>query len=833
MTIRSDQLRVSWKNPVRLATTQDHTLATLGATVDGVVLAAGDRVLVRAQTLGEENGIYVAGTGAWVRASDFDNVVQSAIEGGLTVYVKEGATLGGLEFFIANTSTIVLDTTPIVFDTPGHIDTGNTLWVDAIHGNDGTAASDRQDLPYLTVGAALAAATSGDTVRVRSGTYTESGLTVPAGVACVGDGLLTTIVGDSTATADIFTLSDGSLLQGFRLTLPAPVTASPIYAGVKHSTGTGTLYDLDIRGDGGAGKGTGIYKTGAGKIVGGNIRCEGGGMAAKLRVDAAVLALDDVHVPQSVGTIDDVVMVQGTGRFQGQGVNIGNSNVTDCLHVEGTGTAIVYSPNWSGAAIGGHIAADGVTVVVSGGRVDAAVATLLVDPALTGVGTTITVSGTDIQPLFSFPSAALAAMDLSASFHQPETDTRNAEARVVGSALVTGFPELGSGLMVGEGSSYSDGIKVVTSDGTATSTTLGGNLTDVTADAQSRSGSTVSFQGLGANHCIYIASTRTLPAGGEMKHWGLFVQQVVAGVGGSYAVEIWDGAAWTGIGVMASSVAETYRYADALFLRASSEEILQYGIDDSTTQATITVDGVTAYWVRLRVATTLTTSPTFERLWLTPSHTMLSALGRRRALGLAVWRKTLVSSGNVFGETGTVVSADFAVGSGAAPAGWTHNSPNSLLNSNGDAMYAQFALPGGICTAFPLEIEVVFSMDPGGLLSSPVIGFVSAIPVQTAFNKVADPAGGKVPVPRAIADTETTTAKAAQTQTFDSSAIGTTWPSDTLFKAGFVPYDISGYYAEDVLLIRLELADDGTPNQDIAIIAMIVKGVEFTDGEAL
>jgi len=200
------------------------------------------------------------------------------------------------------------------------IDTGNTLWVDAVFGSD-PGTSDRQDLPWLTVGAALLAAVTGDTVRVRGGTYTESGLTVPAGVACVGDGLLNTIVGDASATADIFALGAGSLLQGFRITLPAPVSASPIYAGVKHSAGTATVYDLDLRGNLASGKGTGIYKTGTGKVVGGNVRCEGGGLAALLRVDAAVLALDDVHVPGSTGTIDDVVLTQGTGRFQGQGVN--------------------------------------------------------------------------------------------------------------------------------------------------------------------------------------------------------------------------------------------------------------------------------------------------------------------------------------------------------------------------------------------------------------------------------------------------------------------------------------------------------------------------------
>ena len=90
-----------------------------------------------------------------------------------------------------------------------------------------------------------------------------------------------------------------------------------------------------------------------------------------------------------------------------------------------------------------------------------------------------------------------------------------------------------------------------------------------------------------------------------------------------------------------------------------------------------------------------------------------------------------------------------------------------------------------------------------------------------------------MPVPRAIADTETTIAKAAISYTFDSSLIGTVWPADTLYKADFGPYPIAGYYAEDVILVRMELDNDGTPNQNIAIIAMIIEGVMFTDGGTL
>lgn len=57
--------------PVVAATTANITLS--GAqTIDGVNVAAADRVLVKNQTTGAANGIYVAAAGAWTRATDFD-----------------------------------------------------------------------------------------------------------------------------------------------------------------------------------------------------------------------------------------------------------------------------------------------------------------------------------------------------------------------------------------------------------------------------------------------------------------------------------------------------------------------------------------------------------------------------------------------------------------------------------------------------------------------------------------------------------------------------------------------------------------------------------------
>jgi hypothetical protein len=60
MPVSGEQLSLAYKNPCRVATLADVATLAGGApsTVDGISLAAGNRVLVKAQTPASENGIY-------------------------------------------------------------------------------------------------------------------------------------------------------------------------------------------------------------------------------------------------------------------------------------------------------------------------------------------------------------------------------------------------------------------------------------------------------------------------------------------------------------------------------------------------------------------------------------------------------------------------------------------------------------------------------------------------------------------------------------------------------------------------------------------------------
>lgn len=107
---------LSWKDEVRVATTAAGTLATSfanGQTVDGVVLATNDRILIKNQATATENGIYiVAASGAPTRATDADTGAEMS---GAAVYVANGTTNGGSRWVCNTTGTITLGSTNLTF----------------------------------------------------------------------------------------------------------------------------------------------------------------------------------------------------------------------------------------------------------------------------------------------------------------------------------------------------------------------------------------------------------------------------------------------------------------------------------------------------------------------------------------------------------------------------------------------------------------------------------------------------------------------------------------------------------------------------------------------
>lgn len=114
---------VAYKAPCRVATTSNIVLSGL-LTVDGVAVAADDRVLVKNQTDPKQNGIYIANSGDWKRARDFDS--NRDVTKGTRVTVTDGSTLAGREYVLTSANPIHVGTSNIVIteslssDSAGH-----------------------------------------------------------------------------------------------------------------------------------------------------------------------------------------------------------------------------------------------------------------------------------------------------------------------------------------------------------------------------------------------------------------------------------------------------------------------------------------------------------------------------------------------------------------------------------------------------------------------------------------------------------------------------------------------------------------------------------------
>jgi len=92
------------KSSVRAATVGDISLSGLGTQAGGdwaAPLTAGDRILVRAQSSGVQNGIYLAAAGAWARSGDLPAGSNAR---STFVFVEQGATLADSGWVCTNDS---------------------------------------------------------------------------------------------------------------------------------------------------------------------------------------------------------------------------------------------------------------------------------------------------------------------------------------------------------------------------------------------------------------------------------------------------------------------------------------------------------------------------------------------------------------------------------------------------------------------------------------------------------------------------------------------------------------------------------------------------------
>ncbi len=139
--------------------------------------------------------------------------------------------------------------TQLVLDSTS-LSVGNLVFVDAVNGDDAAGIVGQIGSPFLTISAAILAASAGDVVLVLAGTYVEV-LTMKTGVSVIGisqDSCILSIT--SAVAATLVTMADSMVFANFSLVLTSSpgVITGILFAGTTNATSTARNIKIDSSG---------------------------------------------------------------------------------------------------------------------------------------------------------------------------------------------------------------------------------------------------------------------------------------------------------------------------------------------------------------------------------------------------------------------------------------------------------------------------------------------------------------------------------------------------------------------------------------------------------
>ena len=361
------------KDSVRAASTGNITVGTPATTLDGVTLVTGDRILLKNQTTGSENGIYTYASGGLTRATDMDATGEFV---GAFFFVEEGTTNSDQGFVCSTNGTVTVGTTAVAFTQftgTGQLTAGNGL------SKSGNTFNVGVDDTYVEINGS-------DQLTIR-GTSTT-------GQALLSDG------------------SNGVAYGAVNLTSSDAVTGA---LGIANG-------GLGVDASDASGKTTARSNLGLGSMAvqnSGSVSVTGG--TIDISTGTLTLAADQISGNSvSGGTIDSANLSGGAGKtISAFDVTIGAGKTLD---VDGVVDIDASSGNMDGVAVGGTTSAAGTfttmesgSVDINGGAIDGA--TIGANVAAAGTFTNVDATGTiktDTLDNYSGTNIAVSApMDIN------------------------------------------------------------------------------------------------------------------------------------------------------------------------------------------------------------------------------------------------------------------------------------------------------------------------------------------------------------------------------------------------------------------------------------
>jgi hypothetical protein len=389
---------ILWKDPVRLATTANITLSG-NQTIDGVAAVTGNRVLVKNQTSGVNNGIYIVQVGAWTRSTDMANGSDAA---GAAMFVESGNINGNGGFVcnnlsgqgIVGTNTLVF----VQFSGAGSIDagagllkTGNSLSVD-VDNSTIEIIGNKVQVKNLGITTSKIADNAITTIKILDANVTNVKLLNSSITVVAGDGLQSggTVALGSSVTLDVDstvlrTTGDQSStgIQSFTNTTQStnPSTGAVVIAGGlglakninggENATFVGTIRGGTVRDSNWVS--TGGVQTGAISIGTGSLTASGTVSGAIITDSTATLtggSITGLVNLTASGTITTGILTNGTatlngGTLSGLVAPTADNQAANKAYVDGISTGL----QWKNPVIAGTTTAGTLATSFANGQV--------------------------------------------------------------------------------------------------------------------------------------------------------------------------------------------------------------------------------------------------------------------------------------------------------------------------------------------------------------------------------------------------------------------------------------------------------------------------------